>query len=447
MSARLFETTVADAVTHHRAGRLAEAEAGYRAALALVPGAPAVLHNLGVVLAARGLDAAALSAFDAAIAAEPGYATAHYNRGIALQQLGRASEALAAYEHASRIEPGHYGSHRALGFLWLAQGNRDRALDHFARTCELRRGDDRTGIAERSLVYASRAKLLHDAAQLRYLSGLRRDGQRFEMMARNYEEVARTVPDVPTRLSAAQLDMLGEDYNAAINVKAAPELTIPTISDDFDRRTIAREFHAGSAGVTIVDGLLSPPALAGLRRYLLESTIWHDFEHIGDFVATYLEDGLACPLVLQIADELRQALPEVLGPHPLSQAWAFKGLEATASVAAHADDAAVSVNLWVTPETANLDPGYGGLAVCRVPPPPGWEIAGYQADHARVAAHMATHAAQTVHVPYAQNRAVMFESRLFHRSDAPHFATGYETRRINVTLLFGRHELPHSSSN
>ena len=42
-------------------------------------------------------------------------------------------------------------------------------------------------------------------------------------------------------------------------------------------------------------------------------------------------------------------------------------------------------------------------------------------------------------VPYRENRAVLFESRLFHRSDAPEFATGYENHRINLTLLFGRH--------
>ena len=41
-------------------------------------------------------------------------------------------------------------------------------------------------------------------------------------------------------------------------------------------------------------------------------------------------------------------------------------------------------------------------------------------------------------VPYRENRAVLFESRLFHRSDAPEFATGYENHRINLTLLFGR---------
>ena len=57
-------------------------------------------------------------------------------------------------------------------------------------------------------------------------------------------------------------------------------------------------------GAIAVDDLLTPQALNSLRRFLLESTIWHDFSHIDGFVASYLEDGLACPLLLQIADDL-----------------------------------------------------------------------------------------------------------------------------------------------
>jgi hypothetical protein len=181
-----------------------------------------------------------------------------------------------------------------------------------------------------------------------------------------------------------------------------------------------------------------PPALAGLRRYLLESTIWHDFSHIGGFVASYLEDGLACPLLLQIADEIRGAIPELLEQHPLTQAWAFKGLVAKAAVDAHSDDAAVSINFWVTRNEANLNPNRSGLVVCRVPPPPDWEVGDYDADKQAVAAFMERHAGDSLIVPYRENRAVLFESRLFHRSDAPEFAAGYENHRISLTLLFGR---------
>ena len=184
------------------------------------------------------------------------------------------------------------------------------------------------------------------------------------------------------------------------------------------------------------DDLLTWQALSRLKRYLIESTIWHDFGHIGGFVASYLEDGLACPLMLQIADELRRAFPAVLGGHALCQAWAFKGLRPQAAVDVHADDATVSVNFWVTPTDANLNPGQGGLVVCRAPPPEGWEIKDYDADRERIVTFLEQKAGDSLVVPYRQNRAVLFRSRLFHHSDRPEFSSTYENHRINLTFLY-----------
>ena len=249
----------------------------------------------------------------------------------------------------------------------------------------------------------------------------------------------KALPSKRRRSSDRQIDLLGEDYNTAINISGAPELAGLAVSDRPDRDALMQQFKEQQAGAVWFDGLLTPPALLGLKRYLLESTIWHDFSHIGGFVASYLEDGLACPLLLQIADEIRATFPELLEKHPLSQAWAFKGLEAKAAIDAHADDAAISINFWVTPDQANIDPGRGGLVVCRVPPPAAWEVRDYHADKETIATFLERHANDSLIVPYRENRAVLFESRLFHRSDAPEFATGYENHRINLTLLFGRH--------
>jgi tetratricopeptide (TPR) repeat protein len=437
--ANTFDQLVAKAVAHHEAGRLDQAETAYREALDLAPGHPAVTHNLGVIAAARGRLRDALAHFDEAIAAEQQYAAAHYNRASALQALGQTRDALQSFARICAIDPGHYDAHRALGFLWLAEGDRGRALDHFARTYELRRGEDRSGIAAKSLTWAARDKLQHDAGQCRYLAGRRRDRLRFETLARNYEAVAAGVPEQAVLLSDEQLDALGDDYNTAIHIAGAPEIAGRTVSERPDRDALVRRFREGQAGAVWFDDLLTPEALAALKRYLLESTIWHDFSHIGGFVASYLEDGLACPLLLQIVDEIRGALPDLLGPHPLSQAWAFKGLEATAAVAAHADDAAVSINFWVTPDRANRNPDGGGLVVCRVPPPAAWQVRGYDADMAEIATFLDQHARESLVVPYRENRAVLFESRLFHRSGATDFAPGYENHRINLTLLFGRH--------
>jgi Tfp pilus assembly protein PilF len=430
-----FRALVADAMAHFQAGRLAQAESAYRAALAIAPGDPALTHNLGVVIAAQGDHRTAVGCFEEALGADPGFVSAHFNRAVALMKLGETQEAIAAFSRAAALEPQHYEAHRALGFLRLAQGERGRALDHLARTYELRRGDDRTDIARKSLTTTTRHKLEHDAEQFLYLSQRARDRLRFELMARNYRAVAEQIADEVVRLSDAQIERLGDDYNTPIHLRAAPELAGRAVNERADRAALTAQFE--EQGAIAVDDLLTPPALDSLRRFLLESTIWHDFSHIDGFVASYLEDGLGCPLLLQIADELRSAFPDMLGPHRLSQAWAFKGLRAQSAVDVHADDAIVSVNFWVTPTEANLHPGRGGLVVCRAPPPADWEIKDYEADQKRIVTFLEQKAGDSLVIPYRQNRAVLFRSRLFHYSDSPKFALGYENHRINLTLLYG----------
>jgi tetratricopeptide (TPR) repeat protein len=430
-----FRALVADAMARFQAGQLAEAERTYRAALSLVPADPAVTHNLGVAVAAQGRHRAAIGCFEEALRADPSFVSAHFNRGVALMQLGETNEAIKALSRASMLDPQLYEAHRALGFLWLSRGERGRALDHFARTYDLRRGDDRTTIARKSLTTATRRKIEHDAEQFLYLSQRTRDRSRFEILARSYRAVAAQLPNEVTAVSEVQIDLLGEDYNTAINLRAAPEVAGGAVNTRTDRDALAKQFDL--RGAIFVDDLLTPQALDLLQQFLLESTIWHDFRHIDGFVASYLEDGLACPLLLQIADEIRYAFPEILGEHPLSQAWAFKGLEEQAAVDIHADDAPVSVNFWVTPTQANLDPQRGGLVVCCAPPPDDWRIEDYEADRKAIVTFLEQNAGKNLAVPYRHNRAVLFRSRLFHHSDQPKFASGYENHRVNLTLLYG----------
>ena len=429
-----FRALVADAMARFQGGRPAEAESAYRAALAIVPAIPRSPTTSAWRLRRRaviGMRWAVSRRRSGPIRLRLG----------ALQQGRRAdgarrdAQAINAFSRAAALEPQHYEAHRALGFLWLSQGERGRALDHFARTYELRRGDDRTTIARKSLTTTARHKLEHDAEQFLYLSQRTRDRPRFELLARSYGEIAKQVPNEVATLSDAQIDALGEDYNTPIHLRAVPEVAGRAVNERADRAALAAQFE--EQGAVAVDDLLTPPALHALRRFLLESTIWHDFSHIDGFVASYLEDGLACPLLLQIADELRRAFPEILGKYPLSQAWAFKGLRAQSAVDVHADAATVSVNFWVTPTEANLAPERGGLVVCRAPPPDDWEIKDYDADRARIVTFLEQKAVESLVVPYCENRAVLFRSRLFHHSDRPEFASSYENHRINLTLLYG----------
>jgi hypothetical protein len=69
-----------------------------------------------------------------------------------------------------------------------------------------------------------------------------------------------------------------------------------------------------------------------------------------------------------------------------------------------------------------------------------WDFAKYNAAEDDIAAFLAAQNSKPVTIPYRANRAVIFDSDLFHETDIIRFSPGYENRRINVTLLFGRRQ-------
>jgi hypothetical protein len=430
-----FEVLVSAAAKHCKDSRWQLAATALQAALVLRRGDVGVLHSLGVVAASQRQFAIAVDYFDRVLHREPRYAAAHFNLGLTLQQMGHSAAAIQALARAVQLEPDFYAAHKALALCLLAAGSRDRALDHLAHLYELRRGEIRTGIAKRSHLFANRCKLRHDAQQLHYLAHTSRDGAPFTALSARYASIASAFPESVSALTPADLEVLGDTYNTGWHLAEAPELAADSIALPAARDRLVAEFRA--TGAAVADDLLTPAAFAAFRRYLLESTIWHDFSHIDGLVGSYLEDGLACPILLQIVTDLRAALPEILADLPLTQAWAFKIVEAGARIAAHADDAQVSVNFWMTSDNANRVPGRGGMKVCRAPPPADWKPQDYRADQERAILFLEQHRKDLLQVPYRANRAVLFQSRLLHCSDSPVFAENYENHRINVTLLFG----------
>ena len=95
MAQQPINILIAEAIRLHEAGRLDEADAAYRLALAEEPTHPAIRHNLGLLAVSRGDRRAAIGWFDEAIASRPGYLTAHLSRASALQELGMIDAALA----------------------------------------------------------------------------------------------------------------------------------------------------------------------------------------------------------------------------------------------------------------------------------------------------------------------------------------------------------------
>jgi predicted O-linked N-acetylglucosamine transferase (SPINDLY family) len=120
------------------AGRLAEAEAGYRQVLERRPGHPVALHRLGILSLQGGRAEAAVELFRQALAGDPDAWRAHCSLGQALAQLGRPGEALAAFRRSAALQPECLEAHLGAGAACRALGLGAESLAAFARAAELR---------------------------------------------------------------------------------------------------------------------------------------------------------------------------------------------------------------------------------------------------------------------------------------------------------------------
>jgi len=187
----------------------------------------------------------------------------------------------------------------------------------------------------------------------------------------------------------------------------------------------------------VIDDFLTPAALEKLRQYCASSTIWHRNYDAG-YIGATPEDGLACPLMAQIAEEIRAAFPQMIGDHAFRYLGAFK-YDSTLSTGTntHADNSAVNVNLYIAPDEANLDAESGGMDIWDVAAPPGEEMRRYNSDEALARDFLERSGAHLTRIPHRANRAVIFKSDLFHKTSDCRFREGYLNKRINVSLLFG----------
>jgi hypothetical protein len=202
-----------------------------------------------------------------------------------------------------------------------------------------------------------------------------------------------------------------------------------------DGAAVAQAF--GDDGVACIDNLLSPAALAQLQRFCLESTVWRRAYRQG-YLGAHPESGFVSPLLLQLAAELKAALPELLGEHHLTYWWSFVCQHQRPGTDIHADQSDISLNFWTTPDQANLAPGSGGLEMWNATAPPDWTFNDYNADGYHIRLHLSRIGATPKSFAYAENRALLFNGMLFHQTAPCRFAEGFENRRRNITMLFRR---------
>ena len=421
-------------------GKLAQAAAAYQQALRLNPNSAEAHNNLGVALKEQGQFAQAVASYQRALQLNPQHVEAQNNLGVALRDQGRLEDAVASFTQTLALRPGYVKAHYDRAFAYLWQGKLDRAVEDLRASAETKQNHGWP--VQESTV--SKARMKHDAEQVQSLMDRGLLGQvhaGYLNALRQLRQRAAQESGSSWRMPVSQGEMaaIAPSFNRLLHMADCPALPSGVVNPSLDAVAIEARYNERRPEIMYVDGLLTEEALRSIRRFCLDSTVWKR-DYPNGYIGAFLGDGFVCPLLLQIAEELRLKFPGIFHQHKLTQAWAFKYDSALTGLNMHADAAAVNVNFWITPDEANLDPERGGLVVWDREAPGEWNFKEYNnaKNEPTVLAWLKQQGARAVTIPYRCNRAVIFNSDLFHATDRISFKEGYENRRLNITLLYGR---------
>ncbi|HKD46405.1 MAG TPA: tetratricopeptide repeat protein [Rhizomicrobium sp.] len=459
-----YDAMLQEALAHHRAGRLAAAEKSYRALIGAKPNHAGVNHHLGVLLIQTGrveeglallksaldanateplyyfslakgllaagspaeagavlkqamqlgladsrfeplksqIRAAAVDKYRQALASHPGDATLLDNLGSALFGQGKVEEAIACYREALAHSPDFAEAHFHLGAVLSQNGCVSQGFEHYMRRAVLVYGGGKS-----TPVAAEPAhKVRHDLAQRDHIRG------------------GGAATDAQTAAGIFHLADGSRLAGPAIN----PHNCTPQLIDTWGQ---------SRPQMVVIDEFLTRPALERLRAYCAQSTVWRKV-YVG-YLGASPEDGFSCPLLAQIVEEIQSVFAAILAGEQFRYLGAFKyDSKISAGTNTHADNSNVNVNFYITADEANLDPESGGMQIWDAAAPDIQTMRRLNGSEETVRAFLKNAGARRFVIPHRANRAVIFRSTQFHKTDSFRFKDDYLSQRINISLLFGQ---------
>jgi protein O-GlcNAc transferase len=118
-------------------GRLAEAEKGFRKAIALNPNDANSYNNFGIALKNQGKVDEAILAYQRTLELNPTHSAVYYNLGLALEFQSKQAKAILAYQRAIEINPTLAEAHSNIGNILANQGKQDEAILAYQRAIEI----------------------------------------------------------------------------------------------------------------------------------------------------------------------------------------------------------------------------------------------------------------------------------------------------------------------
>jgi protein O-GlcNAc transferase len=262
-----FQQKLKSGVSHHQAGRFAEAERIYRDILARQPDQADALYLLGVLIGQGGrleeslelirrtirinpnfaeahndLGTAlaknkqleeAIAGFRNAIRLKPDFAEAHFNLGVALQGTGQLSQAMAAFHEAIRFKPGFAEAHYNLANALKEHERLDEAIASYGQAIRLK--------PDFADAHHNLGSALHGACRLNGTIAAYRQAIRFRPdFAKAYGSLGNTLKDM------GQMDEAIACYRQAIRL-------MPDFAETYSNLLFALHYHSAHTPEVIAE--------------------------------------------------------------------------------------------------------------------------------------------------------------------------------------------------
>ena len=383
-----------------------------------------------------------------AIKINPNHANAYNNLGTLLKTLGENEKAIIALSKALQINPNFLQAQLNLSNLYLnKKKNFKKATEESYKALKLN-----LNLSHKiSNPYGKNIQLFrlkHDYEQSAYLKKINYPVEGLNDFYALSKEILSRKENLENENNSNKEIFLKDDevkllmpFNKTVIIYNTPTLVGSALNPEKDWKKVENDYLKSKNEIMYIDKFLSDEAIKELRNFSLISKVWiHQYNN--KYLGAFSDSGFISPLHFQIGTELQKKLPNLFGKYEIEKFWGFKyDTTLGQGIGIHADFAFLNLNFWITPDEFNNDKTNGGLKVYDAPAPNDWTFDRYNGNASEIYNFLKERNAKCEVVPYKFNRAVLFNSAYFHETDKIDFKKGYESRRINITYLFGTRKI------
>lgn len=393
-------------------------------------------EGLGIISFDQEIYDEALSYFKKAIEINKNSFVSLYYLGNIYKSRGDFDQAKMSYKKAISINPYEINLYSNLISLYISISADYTEIDKLLNSVrELMIIDEIKNIEQNYTI--SSYKLRHKYEQALYLNEIKKENTYRKSFIEICKDLLINNSEYLISLNGKQINII-KDYLKQQNIYKLDKQLNNYINSSIDWKKIEKQYNQTSPSIVIIDNFLEENTLSELKNFSLESEIWNYEYQNNNYLGSFAGQGNYSEIHHGIVCELLEKMPNLLNNNDFEQMWAFNyDSNRKKGLAAHADFANVNLNFWITPDEFNEGNDMCGLKVYHEAVPDDWTFNDYNVDTKMIKKLITKNDVKATEVPYKYNRAILFDSALFHETQDLNFSDLFEGRRINYTILFG----------